>query len=59
MGDRHIGNAFNKGDVQFSLAFEAFHTASNSLLLLANGGLRLPVIRGAPGLTTLIAESFG
>ena len=57
VGDLHIGEAFTRGDVQFSVAFKAFHTANISLHLLAYSGNLLPVIRRVPNLTTLIVKS--
>jgi len=37
VGNRHNGNAVLKDDMQSTVTVEAFHTASNSLVLLSYG----------------------
>ena len=52
VGDLHIGNAFVRCDVQFSMALKTVHTMDGSLFLLAHSGTLVHVVRGPSGLTT-------
>jgi len=55
VGDLHIGNAFVRCDMQFSMALKTIHMMDISLFLLAHSGTLVHVVCSPSRLTTEVS----